>query len=361
MHSFARKLITEWRRLGLPVEGQTVVVAVSGGADSLSLLLALDNLGVIERLRNRVVAAHFNHKIRGSASDADQRRVAEITSNLGIELAVGYGSIKTAGNIEESARNQRYSFLTETAKKLNASIVLTAHTVNDQAETFLINLLRGSGVRGLSGMKPVRPLVEDRGLRIADSAVFGKSSNSEFSPDESAIRNPQFAIKLVRPLLTWAKRAETETFCRDLNVEYCHDTMNEDTAFKRVRIRKVLLPLLQDFNPNIIEVLANTAFLLGNADALAETGNRNAASDEIDIWSLRDKTELEACNTIRGWLTRMRGNSRRLGLKHIKAVARLALSTKSGRLVEVPGGRVTKTGGRLRYGENEVEKKRSDN
>lgn len=340
MHDFVRKLITQWRRLELPVAGETLVVAVSGGADSLSLLLALNELKQRDKLQNRIIVAHFNHRLRGDASDSDEHFVAAITSKLGIELSIGRSSAKPAANIEQSAREERYAFLTKTALNVNAGLVLTAHTINDQAETFLMNLIRGSGVDGLSGMKTVS------GLQYR---VQGSESG----------QNPE--IKLIRPLLSWAKRSETEGFCREMGIEPCHDTMNEDTAFKRVRIRRILLPLLVDFNPNIVEVLANTALLLGDSRSSLDKGNRNVTTDELGLWSLSQSSETEVYEAVRDWLCHMRGNTRQLGLKHIKAVARLAFSTKSGRVAEIPGGRVVKSGGRLRYEDNKVEKIRPDN
>jgi len=332
VHDFVRKLITEWRRLEVPTEDVAVVVAVSGGADSLSLLLAMHQLVEAGKLKLRIVAAHFNHGLRSDESDRDEHFVQKLTSELNVEFAAGRSKPFPMGNVEQNARNARYEFLTNTAKNLGASVVVTGHTINDQAETFLINLIRGSGPDGLSGMRPVRQLVSD------DSTVL-----------------------LVRPLMTWCKRIETEGFCRDSGVEYLHDTMNDDTAYKRVRIRKILLPLLEDFNPNIIEVLANTSFLLAKTVSADEKGNRNAAVDELNIREIKELGESELYDVIRGWLTHLRGNTRQLGLKHIRGVARLVLSTKSGRTVEIPGGRVLKTGGRLRYDDNKVEKTGFDN
>lgn len=328
MHDFVRKLITEWRRLDLPFEGETFVVAISGGADSVSLLLALHDLADREKLRHRFVAAHFNHKLRGAASDHDEDYVRNLASRLKIELAIGRSAGTNIGNIEQNARDERYGFLTQTASNLNAVGVLTAHTINDQAETFLLNLVRGSGLEGLSAMRSIRRLNDDS--------------------------------KLIRPLLGWAKRKETEGFCRDLGVDYCYDTMNEDTAFKRVRIRKILLPLLEDLNPNIVETLAATAGLMQNALDNAGTENRFAVSDEIivgDVTGLAGPARIEY---IRAWIGRQRGSHRQLALKHIVGIERLLMSTKSGRMVEIPGGQVVKTGGRLRYRENKVEKKGPD-
>jgi tRNA(Ile)-lysidine synthase len=238
VHQFVKNLVTEWRRLDLPFVGGTIVVAVSGGTDSNSLLLAVHDLTTRKKLGHRIVAAHFNHRLRGTASDADEEYVRQLTVRLGVELAVGHAKVETEGNLEQNARDARYAFLTETAKNVGAFAVLTAHTINDQAETFLINLIRGSGPQGLSGMRAVRKLEEGkrgRGEEGPESTELAAAS--PFLPFTSS------PVLLVRPLLRWARRQSTEGFCHDLNVECCHDAMNDDTAFRRVRIRKVLLPL----------------------------------------------------------------------------------------------------------------------
>jgi tRNA(Ile)-lysidine synthase len=233
MRNFERKLITEWRALELPFSDAAFVVGVSGGADSVSLLLALDELQKSGKFNLRLIAAHFNHGLRGKESDVDEAFVRVLCSDRKIELSVGRSALKHVSNIEQGARIERYDFLRQTALNINAHAVLTGHTVDDQAETLLMNLIRGSGIHGLSGMRTVRELSRDH-------------------------RN----IKLVRPLLTWARRVETENYCRELEVNYRSDTMNEDESFTRVRIRKILLPLLLDFNPKIVERLADTARLL---------------------------------------------------------------------------------------------------
>ena len=318
MHKFVRNFITEWRRLGLPFSGETVVVAVSGGADSVSLLLALHDLVKRKKLGHRIVAAHFNHRLRGVGSDADEEYVRHLATTLGVELAVGHASDLTNGNLEQNARNARYNFLAHTAENLHAFAVVTGHTINDQAETFLMNLIRGSGPDGLSGMKPIRALISD--------------------------------VALIRPLLSWAKRLDTEGFCHECDIEYRYDTMNEDTSYRRVRIRKILLPLLKDFNPRIVDTLAQTATLMAN---IAVTETSEDAKSKKDCLLLKDLKLLdsnERQNTVRTWLRQCRGTARGLELKHIEAVGRLVLSTKSGRAAELPGGaRVIKTGGKLVY------------
>lgn len=341
MHQFVRKLITEWRRLELPVSGETVVIAVSGGTDSVSLLLAMHDLVGRGKLDIRIVTAHFDHNLR-EGSDQDAEYVRRLCTQLKVELNIGHGEAKP-GNLEQNARDARYAFLTKAALAVNAFAVLTAHTQNDQAETFLMNLVRGSGPEGLSGMKVVRP------LRVEESGSRGVQETEDIEPLLPLSSTPLF---LIRPLLTWAKRRETEGVVRDMGVECCHDPMNDDTAFKRVRIRKILLPLLEDMNPNIVETLANTASLMQNLPAATVT----RAPDELEFADVRELGENELYSTLREWLRQKRGSVRSLQLKHIKAIERLIKSDKSGRVAELPGGaRVVKSGGRLRYEENGVD------
>lgn len=324
VHKFVRNLITEWRRLELPIAGETVIVAVSGGADSVSLLLGLNELKKASKLNLKIVAAHLNHQLRGVESDVDEQFVKHLTTELGIGLDLHREHILHDGNLEQNAREARYKFLAEAARDLNAFAVVTGHTVNDQAETFLMNLIRGSGPDGLAGMRPMRTLV----------------------------KNEDSSIRLVRPLLTWAKRIDTETFCDHLGIEYRYDTMNDDTAFKRVQIRKILLPMLEDMNPKIVETLANTASLMQN---LTTKGNHLPPTDELILGQIRSLPKPELYVAIRSWLRQHRGDTRRLQLKHIQAIERLVFSEKSGRTVELPGGKVVKSAGKLLYKENKVE------
>lgn len=334
-----------------------VVVGVSGGADSVSLLLALCELKRRKKHDLRLVAGHFNHELRGADSDADAEFVRELTVKHGIEFATARaGKFHTEGNLEQNARRARYSFLLQTAENVNAFAVLTGHTVNDQAETFLLNLVRGSGVAGLSGMRAVRAFGEEFGR----PASPGHSDNGE--PIDTGIETPNSPLLpfssvplLVRPLLTWAKRIHTEGYCRDSGVEYRYDTMNEDTAFKRVRIRKILLPLLEDMNPNIVETLSNTAALMQQVVDRRPAEDQKAGAAELSVAELAALSEAEIFDILPTWLGKRRGTKRGLELKHVEAVVRLILSKGSGRVAELPGGRVVKSGGRLVYQENKVE------
>lgn len=340
MEYFPLNLLTEWRRLELPFSDATVIVAVSGGADSVSLLLALHELRERKKLDLRIIAAHFNHGLRGHASDADADHVKQLASKYGFELSLGRTNLPKTGNLEQNARDARYEFLGNTAIKLKASTILTAHTMNDQAETLLMNLIRGSGVRGLGGMMAVRQFHEELNTD-KDGEPFLPFSES---------------ITLVRPLLRWAKRADTENYCRSKNVEFSRDPMNEDLVFRRVWIRKILLPMIAEVNPKIVETLARTAELLQHVP-VPETPEGTQIPEELAVKELKVLSKPALYDRLRAWLKQHYGSTRSLELKHIEAIERLVNSRKSGKMVELPGGgRVTKHNGQLEFRNIKVEK-----
>jgi len=342
LSGFAQSLRREWQRLGLSQNDGTILVAVSGGADSVALLLALDELVKAGKLKINVVVAHLDHKLRGPASRSDALWVAKLARQLRHELAVSGIDVKkrAAGsddNLEQAARRVRYEFLAKTAKRRGATIVLTAHTMDDQAETILLNLLRGSGADGLGGIEPSRPL------------VYGGET------------------LLVRPLLQWARRQDTEDYCRLRQVEFRHDEMNLDESFTRVRVRRQLLPLMESFNPKVVQGLTRTAELLredGVALDLAAARLLELASESVP--PVRDsgketpvtlRFELLAMahpalrrRALRHWLTQCRGDLKRLERVHILAVESLLFGNHGGRAVELPGGsKVSRKGGLIRF------------
>jgi tRNA(Ile)-lysidine synthase len=347
MHQFCKNLITEWRKLDFPFEGETLVVAVSGGADSVSLALALEELRDLEKVKLRLVIAHFNHGLRGKESDADEQFVKNLAGKYRFELVLGNSRISRDGNLEQNARSARYQFLAETAHNLDAYGVLTGHTRNDQAETFLINLIRGSGLKGLGGMKTRSCLPE------AENKL-GKGGQSKDSIRQIA----RSQILLARPILSWASREMTEEYCIQRKIEYRYDSMNDDSAFQRVRIRKILLPLLRDLNPKIVETLAKTAFILQedsevleNISALGNIGLDCSADKKGSDLHLRDLQNLFPWmrrKIIQEWLRRERGDLRSLNSKHFDAIENLILTRKSGREVELPNKeKVRKKGGMI--------------
>src|SRR5207253_345311 len=245
LSEFARALWREWKNLGLPLAAKTVI-AVSGGADSVSLLLGLNELIGAKKLKIEIFVAHLDHGLRKKSSKADARWVDALGQRLNYVVVsrrvdVARLARKTGDNLEQAGRRVRYKFLAQVAKKKRAEIVLTAHTMDDQAETILLNLLRGSGTDGLSGIETVRPM------------------------------NEVSEVLLARPLLSWARRRDTEGYCRLRDFEFRVDEMNANEKFARVRVRRQLLPLMESFNPKITEGLARTAELL-REDSEALTG-----------------------------------------------------------------------------------------
>lgn len=325
---FAGALLKEWKRLALPVTDERVVVAVSGGADSVALLLALCELLKADRLSLQLIAAHLDHGLRAAESAEDARWVAGLASDLKVEAKVGRAPVKKRAaiardNLEQAARRARYEFLEEVARACEARQVLTAHTMNDQAETVLLRLLRGSGAEGLSGIEKSRPIAEGSG------------------------------ILLVRPLLAWARREETEEYCRASRVEFRVDRMNEDERFARVRVRRKLLPLMRSFNPKIVESLSRTAeilradsmFLNAAAEELlkmaseeSEVKRSRADTCSLDVNILMNAPVAIRRRALRLWLSHGRGDLRRLELVHLLGVEKLLAGTRGGRVAELPGG-----------------------
>lgn len=344
---FAQRLLAEWKRLALPLRDAQVIVAVSGGADSVALLLALDELLKAGRLGITLKVAHLDHGLR-AASRSDARWVEELTNRLGYEFRlehteVSARALKSLDNLEQAARRARYEFLARVSLEEGAAAraVLTAHTMDDQAETVLLRLLRGSGAEGLGGMEPVRHL-------CAGSEVL-----------------------LARPLLNWARRAETEGYCRAQGVEFREDEMNEDEKFARVRVRKQLLPLMQSFNARTVEALARTAqllredssalyklaaLLLEEARFQDEASAHEGAARGLRIAVLSDAGPSLRRRALRLWLSEERGDLRRLEMVHLVAVERLLAGERGGRVVELPGGaKVSRRRGRLFFHPKRVE------
>ncbi len=335
MDRFERSLVTEWRKLGLPAAGETIVVAVSGGADSLSVMLALAELNRAKKLRHRFVAAHFDHRLRPVAGDSEAGMVAGLALARDFEFvsgaAVGRYAIPKKGNLEQNARASRYRFLADVSERTAAFGVVTGHTMNDRAETLLMNLIRGSGRQGLSSMTAV---------------------NERFRVDDSS----DSAFRLIRPLLGWALRQETEAYCRQSAVDFLVDPMNADPRFTRVRIRNELIPMLESLNPRIVETLAGTAESLREIEPV---GFETEAEPRIsDLAGLHPVGRAEY---LRAWLEARRGNLRGISLKHIRSIERLIDSPKSGRLVEMPGGcTVVKGGGKIVYQRPETSEDAAD-
>jgi tRNA(Ile)-lysidine synthase len=213
-------------------DGGAMVVAISGGPDSVALFRALHEL----HPQTRLVLAHLNHRLRGAESDADEAFVVRLDERYPetgmIELRrhqidIAARAADEAGNLEAVARRLRYAWLAQIAKETQCRWLVTGHSVDDQAETVLHRLLRGSGLRGLRGIAPRKSL----------------------GPD----------LVLLRPLLA-VPRAEIIDYLHARDQDYCLDRTNLDRSFMRNRIRHELLPLLaSQYNPDIARLLGQVA------------------------------------------------------------------------------------------------------
>ena len=224
--------------------GDRICVAISGGADSVALLLTIHaaNSTARESLGVGLSAVHINHNLRGQESDADQQFVEDLCIAIDIPLHLHHADIPariatTKETIEEAARNARYDFFTTVLASGHADSILTAHTLDDQAETVLMKLLRGAWTEGLSAIHPIVTLPKG---------------------------------KILRPFLQ-TRRAEIESFLKSINQPWREDSTNTDTAFTRNKIRHELLPQLRAYNPNLDQTLANLAELAREEEARWQT------------------------------------------------------------------------------------------
>jgi tRNA(Ile)-lysidine synthase len=306
--------------------GDTVGVAVSGGADSVALLLLLAELR--EELGVRLVVLHFNHQLRGAEADADEQFVAQLAAKHGLALISAREDVAAAArangwNLEDAARRLRLRFFESVVESGRATRVAVAHTADDQAETVLAHLLRGTGPTGLAAIYPI-------------------------------------AGHVVRPLLS-VRRAELREYLNSLGQPWREDSSNQDTSRLRARIRHHLLPELErDFQPEIVARLGQLAALAREdaefwnlliADrcrALTEKLPAGVAIRVDDLLSpfppdLADagsRGSLEALSKrlVRRIVAEVRGGSAQLAAQHVDQVLHLATECRSGNRVELPGG-----------------------
>lgn len=318
------------KRDGMLRAGDRVAVAVSGGADSVALLRLLeelrDNLGVT------LCVAHFNHQLRGKDSDADEEFVEALAHQRGIEFVAGRENVAAAAklhgwNLEDAARRLRYGFFAKLTAKGDVTRVATAHTADDQAETVLARLIRGTGLSGLTAIYPVRDAI-------------------------------------IRPLLE-VRRKDLRAYLSSIGQEWREDASNADTRRLRARVREQLLPQMEDkFSSAVVDTLGGLAALARDDERFWQLlvrerwsciVKRVAGEDRVlvtDIlWPMGsvgfdDTGESVGRNPFRALTQRIirrlfadiskeRGE---LSRKHVEQVIRLAERGSSGSKVELPGG-----------------------
>ena len=309
-------------------QGDRLVVAVSGGPDSLALLHALCRLR--PDLELDLHCAHLDHGLRGDASTDDARFVAETCRELGVEHTAGAADVEALRreerfSPEEAAREARYRFLAQVASDRRAAAIVLGHTADDQAETVLMNMLRGSGLTGLRGMKP--------------------SSRRSFEGRD---------VLLLRPLLTLSKR-DTIRYCETLGLSPRLDASNLSPEPTRNRVRLELLPLLEQINPavreSIIALSRNAAQVLAHLEGLVESVWGEAVRVERDHVAVSKSlfVGLEPAvgsHLLRRAVTEVKGDLRGIGQGHIEDMA-LLMAGPAGRSLDLPGSLCFSSG----YGE----------
>lgn len=309
------------RRHAMCAAGDRVAVAVSGGADSVALFRLL--LDLRAELGISLAVAHFNHQLRGADSDADEAFVAELAARHDCPFVTSRADVAAAAaregvNLEEMARRLRYQFFNSLVSDAHVKHVAVAHTADDQAETVLAHLLRGTGLTGLGGIHPV-------------------------------------AGAVIRPLLH-TRRAALREFLNNRGQAWREDATNQDTSRLRARIRHQLLPHLErDFQTGTVEHFATLSNLARDEEqmwqALTENALReftvNAASGiEVPIARLlqplpqllQEHSQALTRRLIRRLVEAVAGHRRQLSAEHVEQVIRLATESASGRKVNLPSG-----------------------
>ena len=298
-----------------------VLVGISGGPDSTCLLMTLAALR--SSLRFDLHAGYFDHQLRGPRAAARERRfVQSLADALGVPLRCGSGDVRAHArgrSLEEAARELRYRFLAESAQEAGCHTIAVGHTRDDQAETVLLHLIRGSGLRGLAAIAPAAPWPVP----------------SQAGAD---------ALRLVRPLLSLT-REDTEACCREAGLTPISDPSNRSPTFLRNRIRGELLPLLRTYNPRMDEALARLADaaaddvdLLEQLAAASLVEERGAAGTaRLSRRRLGQLPPALQRHAVRLAVSHVAGSAQGLSDRHVRAVLR-ANSGPTGNQLDLPRG-----------------------
>ncbi len=301
--------------------GDRVLVAISGGSDSTALLHVLARLS--PRLRCRLRACHIHHGLRGGDADADAEAAAALAASLRVPFTEHRADVRARArarrmSIEAAARAVRYELLESTARRFRADRIATGHTADDQAETVLLNMLRGAGLQGLGGIPPVRG-------------------------------------NIIRPLLD-VTRAQAQEYCAAQQLNFRLDLSNLDTTLRRNRIRHEIIPALREVQPKAVEGLCRLAEIVRvenalmtdlAARALREMGTRRPLGMGIARAPFLALPPALQRRVLRAAIAQVKGDELDVEFERVEALVRLALSGRTGAIAELPGD----LRGELTYGE----------
>lgn len=305
--------------------GDTVLVAVSGGQDSVFLLQALANLKTKLKLK-RLVVCNLDHGLRGKESDEDSLFVKKIAEDL--NLGFIHKKIDLSKNrskdlsIEEIAREERYKFFNDAAVAVKADIIATGHTLDDQAETILMRIIKGASLKGVIGISPVRE---------------------------------EGSLKIIRPLFELEK-VEIGRYLDERDAEYRIDSTNAEPIYFRNVIRREIIPFLEKYNPRIKRALCSLAEhlredfeFINEAKSAIDCFARSAeGSLEIKLKDLAIQPKALQKEILRDALDKIGGEVKRLNFRHWKELEQLIKHKRKGSSVDLPGDiRVTRTASSL--------------
>jgi tRNA(Ile)-lysidine synthase len=307
-----KQVLSTIRQHDLCHQSDRLIVAVSGGADSVALL---DLLVSLPNFPLQLVVAHLNHQLRGAESDTDEAFVRDLSTQYNLPCEVAHSNIQevsrqTGRSLEEAGREARYAFFEKLRQRCQAVAIAVAHHADDQAETFLLRLLRGAGSTGLAAMAPTNQ------------------------------------NKIIRPLLK-ITRQELRNYLAAHNLTFREDASNMDQTFLRNRIRHELLPLLDNYSPGICGRLAATADLIGEDEELlasftaatfkqlSETGPNWAAMPRFE---LTQQSRALRLRLFRAAITAVLGDLKCFDRQHLTLLENLLLEQKTGARLNLPRG-----------------------
>jgi tRNA(Ile)-lysidine synthase len=341
----------------LLTRGETVIVGVSGGPDSLCLLHCLVQL--VGEYNLVLHVAHLHHGLRGEEAEADADFVQALAEEWDLPCTVERASVPDIAReqslaIEEAARRARYGFLSGVAVSVGAQTIAVGHNADDQAETVLMHFVRGSGLAGLRGMLPSTPLAH---YRIYDSDA------PRTQPPATGLQSPGANLHLIRPLLE-VTRDEVESYCDHHHLKPRFDRSNLDTTYFRNWLRYEVLPLLCQHNPNVRVVMRRSARVIADEYALlrsllAETwpdvvveevthveGTATGGDRRIvfDLAAWRALPVALQRSTLREAIHRLRRTLRNINFVHVEDAVRVALHGTTGDQATLPRGLILTVG-----------------
>ncbi len=324
--TFIKRVRDAIRRYDMLEKGDKVLVAVSGGADSVCLLRALIWLG--RELNLNILVANMDHGLRGKESEKDSMFVKGLSLSLGLPFVHKRVKVnksrKKKVSTEEKAREKRYGFLLKAAKDNDCSVIATGHTMDDQAETVMMRMITGSSLAGLTGIPPVR---HERGIRI------------------------------VRPLIR-VSREEVLSFLKGGGEGYVTDSSNLDKRFLRNSVRLEVLPFLEKYNPKLKRSLANISDTLReDLEIISERRDealKECARGRVTRVKLRDmmlQPKAVRKEIFKELFQRAGGNVKKLSYRHWADMDYFLRAAEKGRSLDFPGDiRVRKTGDEIVFG-----------